>query len=390
MHLNAARSRIRQRLDLPRDSADPTEAVAAAERAADRAPGDPGLTDALRLAHGWATADQGLGAVVGGVRRERLLRYDEISTTWLGVRILDGRTAMVRVLRPSFARDPVWSRHLARALHALAPLGVAPSLDDGALVAPLLGIPLGSRTPGAASPVATVARAVAALARAENAGVSLPVLAPDEVRLQGDQVTIVCLTVDGPAAFADNLSILADGLVPTESDDADAVLAGFQAFPPRDAQDAAESLSRLFADSLASKWHTLRSRHARSAHLDRCARLLETITRLEGSLPPPRGRGAVGVDLDGRVTAVVGDGVTVTWGPVGGDPHEVWSVSEGVTPREARRLLRARSAAPDNPRLHRQVDGDPRYVDAIGQWLAAALSVRTLRMLVSAQLKGRA
>lgn len=390
MHLPAALATIRRLLDLPRAPDGPADAVAAAERAADGSPGDRAAAEALRLAHGWATADQGLPAVIGGVRRERLLRFDEVSTTWLGVRVLDGRSAMVRVLRPAYARDPVWVRHLGRALRALTALGAAPSLDDGALVVPLLGIPLGSRIHGAISPVATVARAVAALARAERAGVSLPALAAEEVRLLGEQVSIVCLTVDGPAAFADNLATLSEGLAPTESEDADAVLAGFQAFPPRDAQDAAESLSQLFAVSLAAKWHTLRSRRARTAHLDRCARLLEGISALEGALPPPRGRGAVGVDLDGRVTAVVGDGVTVAWGAVGAAQAEVWSVSEGVTPREARRLLRARAAAPDNPRLHRQVEGDPQYVDAIGRWLASALALRTMRLLVASQLKGGA
>lgn len=388
MHLPAARARLASLLQLPAAPDDPSAAVRAAEAAADARPGDPGAAEALRIAHGWATADHSLPAVVGGVRRERLLRYDDVSTTWVGVRVLDGRPAMVRALRPAFVRDPVWQRHLARAARARTWSGAIATVEDGALVVPLLGIPLGSRAIGSASPVATVARAVAALARADAAGISLPALDADEVRLQGDDVGIVCLTVDGPPSFPDNLAALSMGLSPTENDEADAVLAGFEAFPPRDAADAAEALSRLFASSLASRWHALRARRARSAHLDKAARLYEAIEALERSTPPPRGRAAVGVDLDGRVTVVSGDGVAIVWGPVGAEPAEVWSVSEGVTPREARRMLRARAAAPHNPRLQKQIDGDGAFVEAVGRWVAAALQLRTLRLLVLAQLRG--
>ncbi|HMV67636.1 MAG TPA: hypothetical protein PKA64_12360, partial [Myxococcota bacterium] len=100
-------------------------------------------------------------------------------------------------------------------------------------------------------------------------------------------------------------------------------------------------------------------------------------------VPPPRGRAAVGVSLDGRTLVVQNYDRVVLWGPVGDRPEVIWSADAGLDPQLARRLLRTRGSAPVSERLNREVEGNPVYVDRIARWAAGQLELRTLRLLLA-------
>jgi hypothetical protein len=122
----------------------------------------------------------------------------------------------------------------------------------------------------------------------------------------------------------------------------------------------------------------------RIAHQVRQARLHGALTALQQATPPPMGRGAVGVDLEGRTTLLLSAAGRVEWQTVGGDSICLFDPNDGLNARDARRVLRARASAPTNMRLHADVGGDVAFVELTCRWLAAALHLRTLRLLLEA------
>ena len=69
------------------------------------------------------------------------------------------------------------------------------------------------------------------------------------------------------------------------------------------------------------------------------------------------------------------------WGPTG-SPEQVWSQAQGFNARLARRVLRARAAAPPNPRLDHEISGDARFTESACRWIAAGLRLRTIGLLL--------
>ena len=111
-------------------------------------------------------------------------------------------------------------------------------------------------------------------------------------------------------------------------------------------------------------------------------RFSDLLARLHAAVPPPRGIGAVGVDLEGLVRVVRSDGNTVAWGSNGRELTAIRDADGTLSPTESRRLLRTRAAAPPNPRLSAQVGGSEEFTEAICRWVASAHHLRTLRLLV--------
>jgi hypothetical protein len=367
---------------------EPAALLGAIERACDAAPRDLALLRALDAAHGCATAGDGLPAAIAGVRREVLVRWDAFSSTWDGTGLHDGRPVRVRTLRAHAVRDPITRRRITRegaALRALFPQldatdGTWPALtmplEGGALLAAEAGEPdrrVATRLVGA----------VAALEQAEARGLAFPLLSADELRDGEAGVTIACLTIGG-AAPRDQLRRLAFALGEVVAP-LDRVVGGIAEFPPDTYREAAVLVRKALRDELTSTLHGLRRRATRAAHESRMMRLHEQVIALDRALPPPDGRGAVGVDLDGNTTIVACDGGRLAWGPVDGPLTDVHVPGEGLKPLVARRLLRARAAAPPNTRLQAAVGGDPAFVDATCRWVSGALALRTIRLLIEAR-----
>lgn len=376
---------------------EPARLLAALEERADRAPADQRVAAAIRGVHAVLSAAVELPPIVGGVRREGLVRWDDWTTTWDGVGAVSGRSCRVRVLRPAFSKDPVPRRSLLRDGRALRAAGwhiEALDADLPALVAPIDGPPLHPHPVGAspdddpARLVRLFASAIQGLERLQSAGVGLVDLDPGEIRLGPSGVQYVCLTPGDPVDAGRALSRVCRSLTAYWNDGPmspiDALLAGFSRFPPRDLVEAREALTAAVAQWLAGYRHSLRKRADRVHRADRRGRLYRAVVALDRALPSPRGRGAVGVDLDGNTTILAGDGRALTWGKADA-PETAWSDDKGVVPAVVRRLLRARAAAPSNPRLQQDVGGDPAFVDAACRWLSAALANRTTRLLLEAE-----
>lgn len=365
------------------------------EAAADARPADPTLRALVRQVHLVVSADHGLLPRVGDVRRESLLRWDGHTTTWLGTHTPTGRPAMVRVLRPAFAGDPVVVRALARDREALK--GVVDELSVQrspvpALIALLPGPPFRGRGPdGSASVEALctlVGRSLAGLVAWEAAGLGWSPPLDAELRDAGDHIALCCLTPGdghdgGPtlAAVAHRIHAWWGG-----ADDhpvADLVH-GLSVAPPAAITEAVEHLVPALASHLADQRHQLRQRHDRIDRAHRRVQLEHLLRRLLHLVPPPAGVGAFGVDLDGRVLVVHGDGERLDWQTADDDLVPLYDPDEGLVVPVVRRLLRVRASAPVSPRLNEEVGGDPHYVDRAGQWLSARLTARTLLKLLQA------
>ena len=314
-------------------------------------------------------ATEGLSPVIDGVRREALVRWDSCSVTFTGHDVHTGAPVMVRTLHPF--DDPRRVRWLARQGRDV-PGARVPA--PGTLVVDLPGRPLGARRP--ADPELAKLLASGLLAIGQR---SLPELGPEELREVDGRAVVVCLSRGPDSAGA--VRALAHTLTPDGDGPMADLVRGLAELPPGDAESAGQLLTAAMARELAAMRHHLRARWSATLQHTRLERLVDTLERLQGALPPPRGRAAAGVDLDGEVLAVASDEDEVSFGL----PHAmqpVWTRDDGFDARHARRLLRAQAAAPPNPRLSRDLGGDAAFGDAIGRWVAAGMRLRTLRMLL--------
>ncbi len=379
--------------DVGADESPSAELLGVLEERAERELPAPEVERVISALHGRLVAGRGLQPAVAGVRREALVRWDRWTTTWEGSDVVTGAPALVRVVRPGPGADAVVRRALARQGRVLR--GVVPGLvehpTEGALTAPLPGpafLP-------AAPPELELRRCARALGRCfadlvarEAAGLPLPALGPADLRDGPTGPTIVSLSV-GEADQTDNIAWLAQWLpVPPDGELARA-LGGLAHMPPRSGAGAATELVRAFASLLAGQRHELASRWRVGQALRRRQRLQRAIARLRAAVPPPVGRAAIGVDLEGRVTLLTGVEGHLSWGPADGERVAVYHPDVGLDAPLARRLLRARASAPDNPRLQAESGGSSQFADHACRWINGALRLRTLRLLLDAQPGGR-
>jgi len=376
---------------------DPARLLRAVEALADRKPADRAIALAVHGAHALATCGDGVPAIVAGVRREALVRWDEWTATWDGPAVATGAPARVRALRAGASRDPVLRRALIRAgtvvQEALGDLVVAADESPWpALRVALPGAPLSPRADADDRQrpevlARLIGTAVADFARWEATRIGLPALSPREVLDTGHGLRIVCLTPDAEGEAGPSIAGLARTLQRWwgEGDEGavEALLDGLATFPPRLAAEAGRQVRDALAQDLAAARHRLRARSLIVSRQDREARLYDAVARLGEAVPPPEGRGPVGVDLEGRITVVESRAGRVRWGP-DGEAVLVREFDGNIEVREARRLLRAHAAAPPNPRFAAEVGGTPEDALRICRWVASALQLRTIALLLAA------
>jgi hypothetical protein len=378
---------------------DPPRLLAAIEAACDRAPADRALAAALHAAHALATASDGVPLVIAGVRREAIVRWDAWTATWDGIDASSGRPARVRALRSGAARDPILRRALLREGRALRDALPVPVIVHEtpwpALVAAIPGPPLsaGADAEDHERPEVLARMLVAALdglRRCEERGFGLPELDRRELLDTPEGLRIACLTPAGGDAGPTNVQLSRIARVLSEwwgdgpPTAVDALLEGFQELPPRAVAEAEQVVRDALAEHLAGERHDLHLRSIRWRHGTRVSRLKDTVLRLSRAVPLPAGRGAVGVDLEGRTTLLVAREGHLLWGPED-SLVEIAAPGRDLDAREGRRMLRARAAAPPNPRLQVSVGGDEAFVEAACRWLSSAMALRTIRMLLEAR-----
>ena len=408
---------------VPADQRAPTEALAWLERHA--RPGEPSDADgpvlrvvgsvappthattwpsarlvALDAVHLFLTAEAGLPPTLCGVRRGTLIRWDAQTTTWSGSHVETGRPALLRVGRPSERADALSARRLQLDAAWLAKLDPRIRLAEHdelgpVLLATELGPPLADTSHGGAvTPEALaslVGRSLAGLVRAENLGLGPGELDPEELRDEGDRVVVVRLTPHATGDAGPVLSTLASRLrawwngAPAHpiADLLDALIA----VPPSTFGEAAERLTATLAEVLAEHRHQLVQRQSRERHLFGRDRLETAVLGLAAAVPPPEGRGALGVGLDGKVLLAVSDGETVHWGPVGAhdDDTVLYDPDGGLDVQLARRLVHTRGSAPISQTLNDEVEGDPAFADHLARWVAATLELRATTLMLGVE-----
>lgn len=382
---------LRPRLPAGLAHLEPAALLEAIEQRSDRNPCDRALAQLLTDVHGYATADDGIPPVVASVRRERLVRWDATSVTFDGTDVHTGRAVRVRVLRRHAANDPVLRRTLLRDARVLRDaLGTPVMAWEGAQVAitcVLGGAPLGvpeedDDLAGDRVLVRMLGTALDALARAESQGVGFPPLSIDELVDVDGRARLVCLTPAALARDGEQVSRVAQAIdtwwgegPPTA---VDSMVAGFATFPPSTAVEALQWLREALRVHLVGERHALVARQSEiAADLSR-ERLMDLVARLTVAVGPPQGRGAVGVDLEGTTTVLVGHGDALTWGD-----EPVFTNGE-LEVRAARRMVRQRAAARPSARLQAEVGGDDAFVDAACRWTSGSLALRTVRLLLAA------
>lgn len=364
------------------------------EAEADRRGWDPLLERAIASVHGQTIAGSEHPPVVAGIRRRSLVRWDARTTTWDGAHVASGAPAMIRTLRPAPARDPAIRRAFVRQMRALDGLVKDLVIVDGVECAAWAPLPGPAFQPSLTTPevdAAALARltvtGLGALVQWEAAGLGCPTPDPRELRDGGDHLAFVCLTPSAAGHAGTAVAELATAILAWWDDGPEGPVSDVVRMlawaPSQSASDAAAQLRRALVQDLTGRRHGLVIRARQVNAAGRRDRFIDLLDRLDAASPPPDGRGALGVDLEGRTVVVESDGeeVVLLCGAV--EPDLVYEPEGGLIPSRARRMLQLRASAAPNPRLHAEVGGDPAFVEAICRWTAAAQELRLMRKLAS-------
>ena len=358
---------------------DPAQIVRMLEQEADAQPDDLDLRQMLVEAHTMCLVPGTLETVIHGIRRTELIRWDAWSMTWAGHEVSTGRPARLRVLRDPMTQDPVARRALSRDGSLLAPLVSGLRQEDDALVV------VATHSPTPVPPLTTWTRALDLMKRWSEAGLGLPLPLDTTLCHTGQDLEVLCLSPARPLSTSETLQQLADWLArilaPEEDSPALRLVQRFALLPPPSLVEVETQFRKTLREDLVARWHSLRIRHDALQHHDRKARLEELIHRLGTALPPPSGKAAVGMSMEGVTTVVQGDGQRLDWGEDGA-LDVVYDPQDGLVAQTARRLVRARAAAPPSLLLQDQVGGDVVFLDHASRWVASRLRLRTLRLLL--------
>ena len=378
----------------------PGALVRAMEQYLDSEGPKPALWTLMGAVHNRLQCTEGIPAVIGLCRIEQLVRWDDWSVTFDGSHTQTGEMLRIRTLRRHVKSEPWYRRQLFREGNALISAGLAPKLERQtgpwpALIHPLDGPPLEEGAPVSGHTERAIwsirlwGTALQDLITWEQSGFTLPRLSYRDLRLNEAGLGIVCLSPSGNPRQTPNLDLVASAILNTYGEDVaesiEPLLQGLIDFPDSSPTDIAERLIRSLSSTLADLRHGFVLDQHQATRENRLERLRHWLKRLANNQRPPAGNGALGVNLDGHTTVVSGQGQSLLWGVSDQRSATIWSEQEGLTVREARRMLRSHSVAPHNARLNRQIGGDPAYVDHVCRWLNAALQMRTLLMLTEKQ-----
>ncbi len=372
-----------------RDALDPAWREGLEARAAAH-PSDQGLRRLLLDLHQLTGATDGLPPVVAGVRWERLVRASSWSVTVAGIRTSTGEPALVRTLRAAYRRDPVLRRQLLRDGELLAPAlpGLALDRDVGAVVVTARGPALVEEGRGTARDTwalgALMLRTLAAWHAREVAGAGLPVPGPAELRDEGDRLALLTLDPEPhlPRAALAQLAEAFLRLAPDAEAPLALHLAGWRVAPPASAAEAGEQVVGWLAELLAATRHGLVRGRVAGREARKRERLVRVLARLDAAVPPPVGRGAMGVDLDGHVILAVSTSTCIQWGTPPAELVDLWDPEDGLDVPSARRLVRVQGSAPPSARLEAEHGGASGFSARLARWLSASLELRALRRLL--------
>ncbi len=370
------------------------------------------LDPSLLLAREEELAHHALPSTLGGLRRRRLLDQDPISTTWECWELSTGHRAAIRVLRPSWCKDPVLRRRLVRGarlatgLAHLAPVEWKEAGDWPHLKVHLGGPSLSDLLPAEDPPeplqiAAYLAHGLMGLTSLHQRGLVHGTLGPHHL-IHSPTGPILAwfdpfLRERGsPSQDIADLGAAVAQLDPDGMDPMGDIARSFAESPPPNAEIASEVLVRAAATWLVDTRHRLLMR-SRQVHVRKGeARLLRAVSRLASSLPPPLGTVCLRAGHDAVVVVAESDGAEVTGGAVAGLPARhlpvIWSNLGGLDAAACRVLLRAfatRTGGDEKRRalLQSEVGGTDVLASQLCRWLSAQSRLRATRRLL--ELNGR-
>ncbi len=370
------------------------------------------LDPALLLAREEELAHHALPSTLGGMRRRKLLDQDPVSTTWECWELSTGRRAAIRVLRPSWSKDAVLRRRMARGarlatgLAHLAPVEWKEAGDWPHLKVHLGGPSLSDLLPAEDPPeplqiAAYLAHGLLGLTSLHQTGLVHGTLGPQHL-IHGPTSPVLAwfdpfLRERGtPAQDIAALGAAVAQLDPEGMDPMGDIARSFAESPPPNVEMATEVLVRTAATWLVDTRHRLLMR-SRQVHLRKGeARLLRAVSRLAGSLPPPKGTVCLRAGHDAVVVVAQSDGAEVMGGAVAGLPARhlplIWSTKTGLDAAACRVLLRAfatRTGGNEERRskLQSEVGGTDALASQLCRWLSAQSRLRATRRLL--ELNGR-
>lgn len=384
------------------------QARARLEHVVDQDPRQLQALDGLLLAlHDLETSEDGLPAVVGGIRRVALLEADPISTSWLGTCPRTGTAAVVRCLRPASLRDPVWHRRLERGARLTRVVGGLVPLDwhgddpwphvrallPGTLLEWLLPA---EDPPDPAWLVRLVGRALATLDALHTRGIHHGGLTARHVILQPPSIRLLWMDPvrdPSPPSREDvrAVSRLALASDPTGTHPMTDLVTPWLEAPPDHPRDALLLLREAMAHWLTAERHRLLLQSRTRGRRSGSRRLHAACVRLGRTLPPPTGRCCFEAGADGTFVLVESDGRSVHGGrsarlPPPGLPL-VWSPDRGLDAPAARQVLRAWAGRAADRMAEREAaqrawGGSEAWGEAIVRWLTAQSRLRTARLLL--------
>jgi len=344
-------------------------------------------------AHALAKAMQRGSEQIGDIHPETLIRWDKWTSTWIGTERNTGRAYQVRVINRENQPSPFFSRALRRekrALETLFPAIQYGSEEEEFIALPLPGAPFGEGH-GALplhNGIKLIGRALAFFEKWSDAGLVPPRLSPHELRDHDGLLTISCLSPFCGEGSSSAVNAILPLLRPS-CEGTEHLADFFEAlaeFPDADLSLVEQSWRRLLARALTQDRHQLAIRWRQSSVSDRATRLYRAVQRLHEAFPAPTGRGVLGVDLEGLPLLVESTSEQLSWGPKG-HFSLINAQDQPLSPREARRVLRARASAALNARLHEEHDADPQFTEAICAWLSSSMRLRAVRLMLEASFK---
>jgi hypothetical protein len=330
---------------------------------------------------------------MGPMRPEKLVRWDQWTSTWSGTDRRTGQDYLIRIIHRDKRLDPFFTRALRRDKHVLETFYPKLQLTgehDEMLVLPLEGAPYG-HSQGALpfnQGVALIGQGLDFLERWREQGLTAPQLSLLELRDDGGNLRITCLSPFSKHNNATPVHHLL-GLLQPACEGTESIQAFFKlihTFQGDDLDRIGGAWRALLSATLTTERHRLALQWRRVFVANRASRLYAAVERLHRAFPAPAGRGVLGVDMNGMPLVLESTPELIRWGSEG-ENKLILGPDRVLQPREARRALRARASATLNQRLHMENQADPLFTEAICAWLSSSMRLRAVRLMLEATFK---
>lgn len=325
-----------------------------------------------------------LPAVVVGIRKSKLVRWDDFSSTWDGISVSSGRHCRVRVYCPPKRSKQSWERFVDEASQLSAHRAI--SLNSQADQTPCYSTEVGAAL-GPESPInfdqtnALLGRCLLTIRNHLQVGLYAARLTVEDLKMTAQGIEVIHLGGGGRCSQPDALKTLARlviSLTSVQDNPVTDLLHGWCLLPPTNIDDAGQLWTQTLATMLTQRRHQLAFDEEGLMHIERKLTLFMTLQRLQKHSPVPIGKATIATDLSGAKIVVRADGQTITATNGNAEPKLIYSRERGVQVLTARRLARFASMA----RISEATPSESLLRERTIKFIEASLGLRTLLLLL--------